>query len=242
MSLICMRPYPSIAPNNAAATACAHAFSTSTSGIGGALGGAIGGWALGGLTTGIGAQLGATLGSVVPGVGTIIGAVGGSLLGGMFGGGEAHPASTFSTKLSLDGSTNNSIYDSKHMDDGTAKAIESGLSTYLQQQAKKYNIKYGEGLSFDDGYDPGAFGGGDGLAAREVLKYPTVESIVLVDLDKKMTEIFSKNDFLTQLNQQSLLSPKVKVFNQDAFVWIKDYIRSGQEKFDFVIVDFPDPL
>ena len=81
------------------------------------------------------------------------------------------------------------------------------------------------------------FGGGDGLAAREILKYPEVESITLVDLDKKMTELFSKNDFLTALNQESLLSPKVKVINQDAFIWIKD----NPEKFDFIIVDFPDP-
>lgn len=81
------------------------------------------------------------------------------------------------------------------------------------------------------------FGGGDGLAAREILKYPEVESITLVDLDKKMTEIFSKNEFLTKLNHNSLLSSKLKVINADAFVWIKD----NKIKYDFVVVDFPDP-
>ncbi len=81
------------------------------------------------------------------------------------------------------------------------------------------------------------FGGGDGLAAREILKYPSVETITLVDLDKKMTELFSQNEFLTKLNHESILSPKLKVINQDAFLWIKD----NPNKYDFIVVDFPDP-
>src|SRR5207244_7493823 len=36
-------------------------------------------------------------------------------------------------------------------------------------------------------------GGGDGLAVREILKYPQVESITLVDLDPAMTKIFPSN-------------------------------------------------
>lgn len=34
-------------------------------------------------------------------------------------------------------------------------------------------------------------GGGDGLAVREILKYPQVESVTLVDLDPAMTQLFS---------------------------------------------------
>src|ERR1700747_3026841 len=44
-------------------------------------------------------------------------------------------------------------------------------------------------------------GGGDGLAVREILKYPQVEGITLVDLDPEMTRIFSTNAMLTALNQ-----------------------------------------
>ena len=46
-------------------------------------------------------------------------------------------------------------------------------------------------------------GGGDGLAVREILKYPQVESITLVDLDPEMTRLFSTNPMLTALNQKS---------------------------------------
>ncbi len=80
-------------------------------------------------------------------------------------------------------------------------------------------------------------GGGDGLAVREILKYPQVQNITLVDLDKGMTSLFQKNDILVSLNSKSLLSPKVKVINADAFSWA----REQRKTFDFIVVDFPDP-
>jgi spermidine synthase len=64
-----------------------------------------------------------------------------------------------------------------------------------------------------------------------------VRSITLVDLDKKMIDLFKTQDILTRLNQNSLNNPKVKVVINDAFVWLK----STQQKFDVAIVDFPDP-
>jgi len=80
-------------------------------------------------------------------------------------------------------------------------------------------------------------GGGDGLALREILKYPQIESATLVDLDPDMTRLFSTNPMLTALNQRSFLSPKVHVINADAFPWID----ANAETFDFIVVDFPDP-
>jgi spermidine synthase len=80
-------------------------------------------------------------------------------------------------------------------------------------------------------------GGGDGLAVRELLKHPGVESITLVDLDPEMTRLFSTHPTLVALNQGSLRSPKVHVVNDDAFVWLD---HNG-DMFDFVVVDFPDP-
>ena len=61
-------------------------------------------------------------------------------------------------------------------------------------------------------------GGGDGLAVREILKYPQIESITLVDLDPEMTQLFSTHPLLTALNSASS-SPKVHVINADAFPW-----------------------
>lgn len=80
-------------------------------------------------------------------------------------------------------------------------------------------------------------GGGDGLAVREILKYPSVENITLVDLDAVMTHLFSTQDVLRQVNGSSLLNGKVRVYNEDAFVWL----RRNHQQFDAVVVDFPDP-
>jgi spermidine synthase len=80
-------------------------------------------------------------------------------------------------------------------------------------------------------------GGGDGLAVREILKYPGVEKITLVDLDPEMTKLFSTNPLLTKLNGGSLTSKRLRVINADAFPWLAE----SQESFDFVVVDFPDP-
>lgn len=80
-------------------------------------------------------------------------------------------------------------------------------------------------------------GGGDGLAAREVLKYPNIESITLVDLDARMTTLFSHNRLLTDMNKGSLTSPKLKIVNSDALLWLE----RNPEAFDLAIIDFPDP-
>ena len=85
-------------------------------------------------------------------------------------------------------------------------------------------------------------GGGDGLAAREILKYPSIESITLVDLDPAMTNLFSSNDLLARLNNHSLTSPKMHLINGDAFLWLKTYLADPNHvPFDFVALDFPDP-
>ena len=80
-------------------------------------------------------------------------------------------------------------------------------------------------------------GGGDGLALREILKYPQIESVTLVDLDPAMTRLFSSAAQLRKLNEDALISPKVKVVNADALQWLEE----SDDVFDFVVVDFPDP-
>ena len=80
-------------------------------------------------------------------------------------------------------------------------------------------------------------GGGDGLALREILKYPQIESVILVDLDPEMTSLFSTAPALRKMNADAFHSPKVKVVNADALQWLETH----DESFDFVVVDFPDP-
>ncbi len=80
-------------------------------------------------------------------------------------------------------------------------------------------------------------GGGDGMAVREILKYPGVGSVTLVELDPAMTDLFTHQPELSALNAQALTSPKLKVVHADAFSWLE----STPEVFDVIVVDFPDP-
>jgi spermidine synthase len=80
-------------------------------------------------------------------------------------------------------------------------------------------------------------GGGDGLALREVLRYPAVQQVTLVDLDPEMTRLFSTHDELRRLNGDALRDPRVRVVNADAFTWLD----TPGDLFDFAVVDFPDP-
>ena len=116
------------------------------------------------------------------------------------------------------------------------------LSSHLQFSSRD-EYRYHEALVHPGlAAMPGArrvliLGGGDGLAAREVLRYPAVESVTLVDLDPEMTRLFSTHPLLVQLNQGALSAPRLRVINADAFPWLEQ----TEETFDFAVVDFPDP-
>jgi spermidine synthase len=80
-------------------------------------------------------------------------------------------------------------------------------------------------------------GGGDGLAARELLRYPSIEHVLLIDLDAAVTDIFRGLPLAVALNRGALSDPRVTIRNEDAF----KYLEQSTESFDLAIVDFPDP-
>jgi spermidine synthase len=80
-------------------------------------------------------------------------------------------------------------------------------------------------------------GGGDGLAVREVLRYPGVEEVVLVDLDEAITSLASGDAALAGLNGRSLEDRRVRVLNRDAL----RFLAEDTGLYDVVVVDFPDP-
>lgn len=80
-------------------------------------------------------------------------------------------------------------------------------------------------------------GGGDGLALREVLRHPSVESVTLVDLDPAMTELPARYPPLGELNGHAFDDPRVQVVNQDAMIWLED----EHPPYDVALIDLPDP-
>ncbi|PIE32701.1 spermidine synthase [candidate division KSB3 bacterium] len=80
-------------------------------------------------------------------------------------------------------------------------------------------------------------GGGDGMAAREVLKYPSVEHITVVDIDPAITQLGQYRAELVALNANALNSSKVTILNIDGMRFLEEY----QEFFDVILIDLPDP-
>lgn len=80
-------------------------------------------------------------------------------------------------------------------------------------------------------------GGGEGLALREILKYPELDSVDLVDIDPAVTNLARTNDLIVRQNESALDDPKVNIYHEDAFRFLKE----NDKKYDAIIVDLPDP-
>ncbi len=79
-------------------------------------------------------------------------------------------------------------------------------------------------------------GGGEGATLREVLAHSTVKRVVMVDIDKEVTDI--SREFLPSLSQGSFDDSRVELLHVDALKYLDD----TQEKFDVVIIDLTEPL
>ena len=79
-------------------------------------------------------------------------------------------------------------------------------------------------------------GGGDGLAVRELLKYPETE-ITLVDLDAEMIQLCRENPQVSKLNEGALRSERLTVVIDDAY----RFLEETDDLYDVILVDLPDP-
>lgn len=79
-------------------------------------------------------------------------------------------------------------------------------------------------------------GGGDGLLLRELLKYPELESVTLVDLDSKMLSFAQTNPVMKFINDRSFEDQRVKLITGDGY----HFVRTTNERFDAVFMDFPE--
>ncbi len=93
-------------------------------------------------------------------------------------------------------------------------------------------------------------GGGDGLAMRDVLKWP-VKEVTLIDLDGQLLNLFGhkSDEFqapveivnrLTKLNENAMDDPRANVIVGDAFIEVERLLDQGK-RFDTIIIDLPDP-
>ncbi len=79
-------------------------------------------------------------------------------------------------------------------------------------------------------------GGGEGATLREVLKHPTVEEAVMVDIDGELIELSQK--YLDFMHQGAFQDPRTKLIIGDGY----EYVMNAEEgQFDVIVLDLTDP-
>eukprot|EP00934_Nitzschia_sp_Nitz4_P002533 Nitzschia sp. Nitz4//scaffold84_size84139//58185//59207//NITZ4_005206-RA/size84139-processed-gene-0.7-mRNA-1//1//CDS//3329559057//2523//frame0 len=80
-------------------------------------------------------------------------------------------------------------------------------------------------------------GGGELATAREVLRHPQIEKVVMVDLDGKLVDVCEK--YLPEWGGSAVRSnPRLELIIGDAY----EYLMNCKETFDVVIMDISDPI
>ncbi len=84
-------------------------------------------------------------------------------------------------------------------------------------------------------------GGGDGLAARNLLRYPHIETVRLVELDAAVLELCRAQADCRRLNAGALDDPRVDAIVADALAFVETAEARIDGPYDLIICDFPAP-
>jgi spermidine synthase len=78
-------------------------------------------------------------------------------------------------------------------------------------------------------------GGGDGGSAEELLKYPTMKSVTLVEIDLAVIDIARK--YFGAIHRGALSDPRLTIKVEDGLA----YVRRASETYDLIVLDLTDP-
>ncbi len=78
-------------------------------------------------------------------------------------------------------------------------------------------------------------GGGDGGTVTELVKYPEIKKILLVEIDPEV--VAAAREFLPEV-AAGLADPRVEVHHQDGF----KFLQSHEHEFNLIFIDSPDPV
>jgi spermidine synthase len=79
-------------------------------------------------------------------------------------------------------------------------------------------------------------GGGEGATLREILKYPSIERAVMVDIDAEVVELCRR--YLPEMHRGAFEDPRTVLLHEDA----RAYLERTSDRFDLVISDLVEPL
>lgn len=79
-------------------------------------------------------------------------------------------------------------------------------------------------------------GGGDGGSCEELLKHPSMESIILCEIDAEVVNMARQH--LQNVHKGALDDSKIQHRHEDGFA----FVRNSQEQFDLILLDLTDPV
>ena len=79
-------------------------------------------------------------------------------------------------------------------------------------------------------------GGGEGAPVREILKHPSVESVLMVDIDSEVVEFCRRH--LPEMSAGAFEDARVRVEFMDA----RAFLESSDQTFDILIIDISEPI
>jgi spermidine synthase len=79
-------------------------------------------------------------------------------------------------------------------------------------------------------------GGGEGATIREVLRWKTIEKVMMVDIDGEVVEACKK--YLPEMHQNAFDDPRVELVIGDAL----NVLETTSDKWDIIISDLSDPI
>jgi spermidine synthase len=78
-------------------------------------------------------------------------------------------------------------------------------------------------------------GGGDGGSAEELLKYPTIKAVTLVEIDLAVVDIARK--YFGEVHRGAFDDPRLKIIVEDG----QAFVRATTETYDLIVLDLTDP-
>lgn len=79
-------------------------------------------------------------------------------------------------------------------------------------------------------------GGGEGATLREIFKHPSVEKVVMVDLDREVVELCK--EYLNDWHRGSFENERLELIFMDA----RQYLEETDQVFNVIISDIPEPV
>src|SRR5690606_22814867 len=83
-------------------------------------------------------------------------------------------------------------------------------------------------------------GGGDGGSSEELLKHPSIERVVLAELDAEVVRV--SREHLAAVHRGAFDDPRLEMRIGDGKRFVEEQVdRADGERFDLVVLDLTDP-